>query len=91
MRLNRAASAFVFHILCKCRDLATSVRKTYGTAIRLPVFGRDRLEEQAFGCGASCKMVSLIVGLCSTCADTYIRIFRTIGGILVTFRCNTFE
>jgi hypothetical protein len=59
MRLDSAASTLIFHILRRCCDLTTSVPKTYGTTIRLAILGYW-LEQQAFGGGASWKMVSLI-------------------------------
>jgi len=86
VRLEGAASTLIFHVLYWRRDLATSVRQTDGTAIGLAIFGRYRLDKESFGRSASCKMVSLIVELYSPFADTYIRIFLTIGGILVPVR-----
>jgi hypothetical protein len=59
VRLDGAASALVFHILRRCRNLATSVPKAYSTTVRLTIFG-DRLEQQAFCGSASCKTVSLV-------------------------------
>jgi hypothetical protein len=59
VRLDGATSALVFHILCRCRDLAAAVPKTYSTTIRLAIFG-NWLEQQAFGGSASCKTVSLV-------------------------------
>lgn len=69
VRLDGAASALIFYMLRRRRDLAASVPKTYSTTIRLAIFGY-RLEQQAFGGGASWKMVSLIASFSLRPAQT---------------------
>jgi hypothetical protein len=87
MSLDRAPFALIFHSLRRWRDIAASVRQTYGTALGFAIFGRYGLEKQAFGCGASGEIVSVI--LKPAHIDTYIRIFLTIAGMLLVMSKQT--
>lgn len=85
MNLDGAAFAFVLNLLRRGHNLVVSVLQTYGTAIWSSIFGRDRLEEQAFGCRASCKTVSAAAKPCPARTNTYIKIFLTIPGMMQIF------
>jgi hypothetical protein len=79
--LDGAPFTLIFHSLRRWRDIAASVRQTYGTALRFAIFGRYGLEKQAFGRGATGEIVSVVEKPART--DTYIRIFLTIAGMLL--------
>lgn len=58
MGFDRTAFAFIFDSFRRWCDLATPVRKAYGTSLSLAIFRGYGLEEQAVGCCASFEVVS---------------------------------
>jgi hypothetical protein len=81
--LDGAPFALILYSLRRWRDVAVSVSQTDGTALRFAIFGRYRLEKQAFGRRASCEIVSVVEKPNSARTNTYIRIFLTMAGILL--------